>query len=212
MQPETSLARARAMQAATSEAVRLLASRPNVGLGGARDVRPLVNRASLGAILAPNDLLEILATIDSGRSLRELLHRGQLIYPELAGHVGGLHPLKGLRDDIAATINDHGEVVDDASPQLSYLRREVRTGRDRIMRRLEAIIAHPDNAEAIQEPIVTERNGRYVIAVKASHRHHIRGVVHDQSESGATLFLEPLATVDMTNDWRQSQLEEQKEV
>jgi DNA mismatch repair protein MutS2 len=80
------------------------------------------------------------------------------------------------------------------------------------MRRLEAIISDSNNAEAIQEPIVTERNGRYVIAVKATHRHHIRGVVHDQSESGATLFLEPLATVDMTNDWRQRQLDEQKEV
>ncbi|MBV9121135.1 MAG: Smr/MutS family protein, partial [Chloroflexi bacterium] len=108
--------------------------------------------------------------------------------------------------------NDHGEVVDDASPQLGHLRREVRSGRDRIMRRLEAIIADPNNADAIQEPIVTERNGRYVIAVKAGYRHHIRGVVHDQSESGATLFLEPLVTVDMTNDWRQHQLDEQREV
>ena len=200
------------MQAATSEAVRLLASRPNLTIGAARDVRPLVNRATLGAILSAGDLVDILGTIDSARTIRELLHRGQLMYPELATYVGRLHPLKSLRDHIAETINEHGEVVDSASPQLAHLRREVRSGRDRIMRRLEAIIADPNNAEAIQEPIVTERNGRYVIAVKAAHRHGIRGVVHDQSESGATLFLEPLATVDMTNDWRQSQLEEQKEV
>ena len=212
LQPETSLARVRAIQAATGEAARLLASRPGLTIGGARDVRPLINRARLGAILAPGDLLDVLGTIDSARSMRELLHRGQLIYPELASYVGRLHPLKALRDDIEATINEHGEVVEGASPQLTYLRREVRSGRDRIMRRLEAIIAHPDNAGAIQEPIVTERNGRYVLAVKADHRHHIRGVVHDQSESGATLFIEPLATVDMTNDWRQRQLEEQKEV
>jgi len=212
LQPETSLARVRAMQAATTEAARLLASRPSVSIGGARDVRPLAHRASLGAILSAGDLLEVLATIDSARTMRELLHRGQLVYPELATYAGRLHPLKGLRDSIAETIDDKGEVVDSASPQLTYLRREVRTGRDRIMRRLEAIIADSNNAEAIQEPIVTERNGRYVIAVKATHRHHIRGVVHDQSESGATLFLEPLATVDMTNDWRQRQLDEQKEV
>ena len=200
------------MQAATGEAARLLASRPGLTIGAARDVRPLVSRAGLGAILSTGDLLEVLGTIDAGRAIRELLHRGQLVYPELATYVGRLHPLKALRDLIAETINEHGEVVDSASPQLQHLRREVRSGRDRIMRRLEAIIADPNNAEAIQEPIVTERNGRYVIAVKAAMRHAIRGVVHDQSESGATLFLEPLATVDMTNDWRQSQLEEQKEV
>ncbi|HEY8695185.1 MAG TPA: endonuclease MutS2, partial [Chloroflexota bacterium] len=202
----------KAIQAATSEAVRLLASRPSLTIGAARDVRPMVDRATLGAILSSGDLVDILGTIDSARAIRELLHRGQLVYPELATYIGRLHPLKSLRDCIAETINEHGEVVDSASPQLTHLRREVRTGRDRIMRRLEAIIADPNNAEAIQEPIVTERNGRYVIAVKAAHRHAIRGVVHDQSESGATLFLEPLATVDMTNDWRQSQLDEQKEV
>ncbi len=212
LRPETTLARVRSLQAATGEAARLLASRPSTSIGGARDVRPLVNRASLGAVLAAGDLLEVQATIDSGRTLRELLHRGQLVYPELATYAGRLHPLKALRDDIAEAVNEQGEVVDSASPQLQHLRREVRSGRDRIMRRLEAIIGDPNNAEAIQEPIVTERNGRYVIAVKAAHRHHIRGVVHDQSESGATLFLEPLATVDMTNDWRQRQLEEQKEV
>lgn len=212
MQPEASLSRVRALQAATSEAVRLLASRPGLSIGPARDIRSLVSRATLGAVLSTGDLLDVLGTIESGRGLRELLHRGQLLYPELATYVGRLHPLKALRDLIAETINEHGEVVDGASPQLQHLRREVRSGRDRIMRRLEAIIADPNNAEAIQEPIVTERNGRYVIAVKAAMRHAIRGVVHDQSESGATLFLEPLVTVDMTNDWRQSQLEEQKEV
>ncbi|HEX6513392.1 MAG TPA: endonuclease MutS2, partial [Chloroflexota bacterium] len=212
LQPETSLAHVRAMQAATSEALRMLAGHPSLTIGGAHDVRPLAGRATLGAILSAAELLDILATIDSARTMRELLHRGQLVYPELATFAGRLHAFKGLREDIADTVNEHGEVVDSASPQLSYLRREVRAGRDRIMRRLEAMIADPNNAEAIQEPIVTERNGRYVIAVKATHRDHIRGVVHDQSESGATLFLEPLATVDMTNDWRQRQLDEQKEV
>ncbi|MBV8087768.1 MAG: Smr/MutS family protein [Chloroflexi bacterium] len=212
LQPETTLARVRAAQAATGEAVRLLASRPSLSIGAARDIRPLVERAKLGAILQPPDFLEVQGTIESARAMRELLHRAQLVYPELATYAGRLHPLRGLQDEIATTIDEHGEVVDSASPQLAYLRREVRSGRDRIMRRLEAIIADPNNAEAIQEPIVTERNGRYVIAIKAGFRHHIRGVVHDQSESGATLFLEPLATVDMTNDWRQSMLEEHKEV
>jgi dsDNA-specific endonuclease/ATPase MutS2 len=89
------------MQAVTSEAVRLLASRPSLTIGGARDVRPMVNRATLGAILPAPDLVDILGTIDSGRTIRELLHRGQLLYPELASFVGRLHPLKSLRDLIA---------------------------------------------------------------------------------------------------------------
>jgi len=212
LQPETSLARVQALQAATAEASRLLASRPSVSIGAAKDVRPIVSRAGLGAILQPAELLEVLGTIEAGRALHELLHRGQLVYPQLATFAGRLHALPALRQEIAETINDRAEVVDSASPALARLRVEVRSGRDRIMRRLEGIINDPNNAEAIQEPIVTERNGRYVLAVKAGYRHHIRGVIHDQSESGATLFLEPLVTVDMTNDWRQSQLEEQREV
>jgi DNA mismatch repair protein MutS2 len=210
LKPETSPQRVRSMQAATSEAARLLAGRPGLSIGAAHDIRPLAGRASLGAILTPSELLDILSTIEAGRSMRALLHRGQLVYPELATYTGRLHALKGLHDGISAAMNDRAEVVDSASPQLMQLRREVRAGRDRIMRRLEAVIA--ENPEAIQEPIITERNGRYVIAVKAGERHRIRGVVHDQSESGATLFLEPLATVDMTNDWRQHQLDEQKEI
>ncbi|MDE3074015.1 MAG: endonuclease MutS2 [Chloroflexota bacterium] len=211
-QPETAVARVRAMLAATSEARKLLAGRPQLSVGAAKDIRPLVKRASLGAILSPAEFLDVLDTIESARSIRDLLHRAQLVYPQLALFAGRLHALPQLRKDIVETINDHAEVLDDASPQLARLRTEVRAGRERILRRLDAIITDPNNAEAIQEPIVTERNGRYVIAVKAGYRHHIRGVVHDQSESGATLFVEPLATVDTTNEWRQRQLEEQREV
>ncbi|HEU0168329.1 MAG TPA: endonuclease MutS2, partial [Chloroflexota bacterium] len=119
LQPETTLARVRAAQAATGEAVRLLAGHPSLSIGAAHDIRPLVERAKLGAVLQPPDFLEVHGTIESARAMREVLHRGQLVYPELATYAGRLHPLRGLHDEIATTINEHGEVVDSASPQLT---------------------------------------------------------------------------------------------
>ncbi|MHB8618017.1 MAG: endonuclease MutS2 [Chloroflexota bacterium] len=212
LQPETSLARVRALQAATTEARGLLANRPGLTIGAARDVRPLANRARLGAVPRPEEFLDILSTIESSRAMHALLRRGEIECPHLVLLAGRLHPFDNLRSQIAAAINDRAEVVDSASPALARLRALVRGGRERVLRRLEAIMVDPNNAEAIQEPIITERAGRYVLAVKAGERHRVRGVVHDQSESGATLFIEPLAVVELTNEWRQQQLDEQREV
>ncbi len=211
-QPETDVDVVRDMLATTSEARQLLAGRPSLSIGGAHDIRTLARRAALGAMLSPGDFLEILSTLDSAAALRELLEKHVDDCPRLADFGFRLHPLPKLRQEILDTVNDRGEVVDHASPALLRLRGEVRTGRDRILRRLEAIMADPNTEEAIQEHIVTERNGRYVIAVKAGYRYKVRGIVHDQSESGATLFIEPMVIVEMTNAWRQSQIEEQREV
>jgi len=211
LQPATDPRVVRERLAETTEARRLLSSRPAMTIGGARDVRGAAQRAALGARLSAPDLLEIAGTLESAAVLRDVLTDHE-VYPGLAGHGADMTPLPTLVREIADVIDINGDVLDSASPRLAELRVRVRGGRDRVLRRLEAIIADPDTAEAIQQPIVTERAGRYVLAVKAGFRQRIRGIVHDQSESGATLFLEPLAVVDLTNDWRQAQLDEQREV
>jgi DNA mismatch repair protein MutS2 len=103
-------------------------------------------------------------------------------------------------------------VVDDASPALARIRSEVRVAFDRLQEKLQNLINSTQYAGALQEPIVTVRNGRYVVPVKASHRREVRGLVHDQSSSGATLYIEPLSTVDLNNRWRELQLAEEHEV
>jgi DNA mismatch repair protein MutS2 len=110
------------------------------------------------------------------------------------------------------TLDERGEVLDSASEKLANIRRDLRLAHDRLLQKLQRIITDPKNGPYLQEPIITQRDGRYVIPLKADFKNRIRGLVHDQSASGATLFIEPLTTVDLNNTWRELQLAEQQEI
>ncbi len=196
----------------TTEAKTLLSTRSDVSVGGARDVRPLMRRAELEAMLQPSDLLDIRATLISTRNLRSLLLRLEQEFPLLAEKAEGLEPLLEVVDEIGRCLDDEGRVLDSASPALARIRHEAAVARDRVVERLRRIVSSGRNAPYLQEPIVTERNGRYVIPLKTEYKGRIPGIVHDQSSSGATLFIEPLETVELNNRWHELQLEEVREV
>ncbi|MHB0859113.1 MAG: endonuclease MutS2 [Anaerolineae bacterium] len=196
----------------TTEAKALLATQADVSVGGARDVRGLARRASLEGILQPTELLEIRITLASARSLRLLFTKRAAEFPLLANRAASIEPLSDIIDEIGRCLDDDGRVLDSASPTLTRLRRESAIARDRLVERLRRLVISGDKARYLQEPIVTERNGRYVIPVKAEHKGHIPGIIHDQSSSGATFFVEPLETVELNNNWHQLQLAEQREV
>lgn len=196
----------------TSEARHLLDTQGGFSLGGAHDVRPLVQNARRGAILQPADLLDILSTLRVGRRVQRVLARIRAQAPRLADIADRVEPCEGLADEIDRCINDRGEVVDHASPNLARIRREMRTAHERLMEKLNRIIANAQNASYLQESLITQRGGRYVIPIKAEFKGRIPGIVHDTSASGATLFIEPLSAVDVANRWRESQIEERKEV
>lgn len=196
----------------TREARHLLDAHGGVSLGGAHDIRPLADNAQRGAILQPADLLDIQSTLRAGRRAQRTLERLQGQVPLLADVASRIEPCKGLGDEIARCISDQGEVVDHASPKLANVRREMRTAHERLLDKLNRLIANPQHATHLQESLVTQRGGRYVIPVKAEFKGRIPGIVHDTSASGATLFLEPLSTVDLGNRWRELQIEEAKEV
>jgi DNA mismatch repair protein MutS2 len=203
---------ARERLAITSEARRLLDSRPDTTIGGARDVREKVALAQRGATLTPNDLLDIRATLASGRSLQRVLARLEHQFPLLADIAGRIQPAGYLIDEIDRCIDERGEVRDSASPELARARREVRIAYDRLHDRLQRLLSSPNVTPYLQEAIITQRGGRYVIPVKTDFKGRVRGIVHDQSASGATIFVEPLATVELNNKWREAQLAEEKEV
>jgi len=196
----------------TTEAKALLSVRPDVTVGGARDVRPLVQRAALDAALQPSDLLVIQTTLMSCRTLRSLLTRLSDEYPRLARKAEDQQPLSHVIDEIGRCLDSDGNVYDDASPELARIRREAALARDRVVDRLHRIVSSERNAPYLQEPIVTERNGRYVIPLKSEFKGRISGIIHDQSSSGATLFIEPLETVELNNRWHQLRIEERHEV
>lgn len=196
----------------TTEAKALLAKHGELGVGGARDVRPLVKRALLEAMLQPSELLEVRATLLSARALRQLVLRFEDECPLLAEKAAELRPLPEVSDEIGRCLDDEGRVLDSASPELARIRRESLHARDRLVERLRRIVMSGENARFLQEPIITERNGRYVIPLRTEFKGRIPGIIHDQSASGATLFIEPLEVVELSNYWRQLQLEERREI
>lgn len=199
-------------QRITAEARRLREMKPRVGVEGARDVRELARKAALGGVLEPSELLDIASLLVAARETHATLSRLGGALPLLAGVASRIEPQPALLDLINCSINQRAEVTDAASPMLGILRRDIRTAHDRLTSRLQDILSAGVARGWVQEPIITMRDGRYVIPVKADFRGQIKGVVHDVSSSGATVFLEPLAVVDLANQWRELQLEEQREV
>lgn len=215
LMPLTDITQVRRSQKITTEAVRLLSLRPDVSIGGARDIRELVRRAELGSVLEPPDFLAVLDTLRAGRNLRSLILRTNEMRNELealAFIADGITPLPKVEAEIERCINDEGMVLDSASPALGKIRVNIRTAHSRLITRLQQIIQSDTYSRALQEPIITLRDGRYVVPVKADFKGQLRGIVHDQSNSGATVFVEPLAIVDLGNEWRQLQAEEAAEI
>ncbi len=197
-------------QRLTAEGRKILEMKPNVSLGGVHDIGGLVYQASLGHALEPGELLDVRETLSQGRTVHETLDRLRVFVPHLAEIADRIADFRAITAEIGRCIGPRGEVLDAASPVLAELRREARVAHDRLQARLSQLLnaARP----AIQEPIVTLRGGRYVIPVKAELRAQVPGIVHDVSASGATVFLEPLETVEMGNRWREMLAEEQREI
>ena len=194
----------------TSQVRALLSERPSVGIGGAHDVGPAVDRAARGGRLDAAQFAAIAQTLEAGSRLRDVLaeDRRSLLH-ELAR---SLHPLPGLRSTLERSFDPAGELLDTASPRLGALRRATRHAYERLRTRLEQLVHSSEVGGALQDPIVTLRNGRYVVPVRADARSRVKGIVHDASGSGQTLFVEPLVAVELGNAWREAQLAEAAEV
>ncbi|MBC7869755.1 MAG: endonuclease MutS2, partial [Chitinophagaceae bacterium] len=212
LQPSTDLEEARGWQKETTEARELFANKTNITLGGARDVRDVSIAAQRGMMIEAAVLLDIRTTLRRATSLRRTLGRMKHQYPILAEIADEIEECTELQDTIGASIDDNGEVKDSASPKLALIRRDLKIAFDRLQTKLNRLISTPSKALFLQESIITMRNGRYVVPIKADHKGKIPGIVHDSSASGATLFIEPLETVDLNNQWRELQLDEEKEI
>jgi DNA mismatch repair protein MutS2 len=197
-------------QRLTAEGRRLREMKPNLGLGAVHDIATLAHQASLDHTLEPAELLEVQATLTQAHTVRETIDRLRMYVAHLAEIADRVGDFREITSEIGRCVNQRGDVVDGASPVLAQLRRESRVIHDRLTTRLNQLLNSA--RAAVQEPIVTLRDGRYVIPVKAEQRANLPGIVHDVSSSGATVFLEPLETVEMGNRWREMLAEEQREI
>ncbi|MEO5985996.1 MAG: endonuclease MutS2 [Candidatus Limnocylindria bacterium] len=188
----------------TDEAWRLLEDQAQVSIGGARDIRAALDRAGRGGRLTPADMLDIRATLEATAAFASrLVNWGE---PQLAAIRDDLDAAPDLSAQIARSIDEAGEILDTASSDLAAHRKRLRTAQERVRERLNAMLRSTQLAGLIGEPIVTVRSGRYVIPIRAEAKGRVKGIVHDQSASGATLFIEPLGVVELNNAWTEASL------
>jgi DNA mismatch repair protein MutS2 len=193
----------------TDQVRALLGERAGVGVGAAHDIGPAIERAARGGRLDPAQFLELVDTLDAAARLQTSLADDRR--PLLHGLAREIRPLPALRSTLARSFDPTGEILDTASPRLGGLRAAVRVAYDRLRRRLDALVGS-ELGGALQDPIITLRNGRYVVPVKAEARSRVKGIVHDASGSGQTLFVEPLVAVELGNTWREAQVAQQEEI
>src|SRR4029453_13021629 len=172
-------------------------------------IGPAIERAARGGRLEPEQFLGIADTLDAAARLATSLADERR--PLLRDLGRELHPLPAVRSTLARSFDPVGELLDTASPRLRGPRAAGRVAYDRLRRRLDALVG-AELGSALQEPIVTLRNGRYVVPVKADGGSRVKGILHDASGSGQTLFVEPLVAVELGNTWREAQIAEQEEI
>jgi len=202
-------------QEQTDEAVTVLRLRGNVPLGGIFDIRASVKRAKIGGTLSPHELLDVASTIYASRQMKkfiELLSDEDVQLPHLLEYVEQMVALPEVEQAIKNCIDDYGEVLDHASDRLRSIRQQLRSTEGRIREKLESMIRSSSAQKMLSDAIITIRNERYVIPVKQEYRSAYGGIVHDQSSSGATLFIEPQAVVDLNNQLQEARVKEKQEI
>ena len=195
----------------SAEARRLLSLSPDTHIGEVVDIREVVKMAALGKVLDPQSLLKIQKTLDAAHKLKSHLMNLPSELPLLSGLARDIVTLDQLVKDIDGCLSPTGDLLDTASPKLASLRHRMREVRQELLTHLQTIITSPRWRKIIQEPIVTEREGRYVIPIKVECRRQIKGIVHDVSNTEATVFIEPWTSIDVQNELRELIAEERDE-
>lgn len=210
--PTTAQAFVRERQQETAEARLVTAQHGPFPLGGIHDVRPSLVRAEVGQSLTPHDLLDLASTLISGSRVKGHLLRHAAKAPLLADRVKAIDEFPQLVGDIETAIGRAGDVLDSASPGLAAARSQLRQVAARTTERLNQILNSATYRPMIQDPVIVLRDDRRCIPVRAEFRREFKGIVHDQSSSGATLFMEPVVVVELNNELRQMEVKERQEV
>ena len=210
--PSTNFQEVTAWQEETEEALVVLTYLGGHPMAPFTDVRPYLNLCDKGATLSPKALLEIAGLMRACRTARAALVTDRENTPRLKEKAGLLGSFRNLEDDITTAIISEDEIADRASVELANIRRHLRGATERVKERLNAMIRSAAYQKYLQDPIITVRNDRYVLPVKAEYRSSVPGLVHDQSASGATVFVEPMVVVEMGNELKQWEAKEKQEI
>lgn len=209
--PDVYADRIRRAQTRTADARRLCDAKGAPSFGGVTDVRDICARAEKGAILTPAELLDVACVLRTSRSLLDYIRSNRLFPTVIDDVFERLIPNRQLEDRIARSIISEELISDEASAALGDIRRKIRAASVKVRETLAKYIGG-GYSKFLQENIVTQRGGRYVIPVKAECKSEIKGLIHDTSSSGATIFVEPMAVVDANNELRMLEIKEAREI
>ena len=213
LEPSTDIDEIRHMQTQTRDALTRLFQKGNISFGSVKDVRGSLKRLEIGSSLGIGELLAICSLLENTNRVKAYSRseRGDSLPDSLDGTFEALEPLTPLTTEIRRCILSEDEISDDASSNLRQIRRNMKITGDRIHTQLSSLV-NGSARNYLQDSVITMRNGRYCIPVKAEYKGQVPGMVHDQSSTGSTLFIEPMAIVKLNNDIRELELEEQKEI
>ncbi len=209
--PSFNLAEVTELHKETAEGALLLDRLGDLDLGAGSDCSDSVGRAAKGGVMTGLDLLSVARYVDVFRRARSAVLSAGTSTPTLTAIAGRIADLGDIDRRISSRIGGNGEVLDGATPTLGALRRQVRAAYERLTEALGDVMSSPSGKEALQDRVVAVRSERLVVQVKRELRDRVPGIVHDASNTGATLFVEPFATADLGNTWRELVLEEEWE-
>lgn len=204
------------MQRETQEALKLFIDKGTPPLYGIYDISHELKMAEIGGVLSPGSLLKISDSLRVSRNLKryikEVREQGKLDYPIVQGLIEDLRTFKTIEEEINNAIVGEDEISDNASGALRSIRRQIMNKNDSIKDKLNSITNSNKYKKYLQDSIVTVRDGRYVVPIKQEYKSYFPGIVHDQSSSGATLFVEPMAVVELNNELRELEIKEKEEI
>ncbi len=211
--PSTDLEEIRHMQTQTKDALTRLFQKGNISFGSVKDVRGSLKRLEIGSALGITELLSICSLLENVNRVKAYSRndRSDSLPDSLDGMFSALEPLTPLSTEIRRCILSEDEISDDASSALRQIRRSMKAANDKIHTQLSSLVSGSAR-NYLQDAVITMRNGRYCIPVKSEYKGQVPGMVHDQSSTGSTLFIEPMAIVKLNNDIRELELKEQKEI
>ena len=212
LRPSTSLSQVKRLLTETDEAHTMMARFGAPSFGGLKDVSNSLRRAEAGGTLNMTELLRIATVLRTLRGIVDWRSKSEGVKSILDDRFDAIMPNKYLEDRINHAILSEEEMADNASPQLATIRRKIRSASSRARDQLEKMVRSPVTQKYLQDPIITMRDGRFVVPVKAECRGDVPGLVHDTSSSGATVFVEPMAVVEANNEVRVLLSQEQAEM
>ena len=209
--PNTDREEVLALQQQTTDACRLIDLRSTPAFQDVQDVRPSLDRADRGGCLNPKELLQIAGVLRCARSAKEY-YDGACANTAMDWMFAALTPNRYLEERISGAIISEEEIADAASSELADIRRHMRVQSAKIKESLQKMISSPTYAKFLRDPIITLRQDRYVVPVKAEFKHEVPGLIHDVSSSGSTFFIEPMSSVNANNALRELLMREKKEI